>query len=145
MKLGIKQILLESVNFRHTKDDFLAHPGGTPGESQVTVSADARYSEDRKDVAVRVRLVCDAPEAPYTYDVSYIALLSVDHENTPPPADLERRLVITGATMAMPFIRELVANLSSRARFGTTWVAPVSFSQAVPDKPPAAPAVAAAP
>ena len=144
MKLAIRQILLESVSFKHTKPDFLSLPADKPSQSEVGLSAQALYSEDRKDVAVRLRVVSDAPEAPYTYDVSYLTLLSVDYEGEPPPADLEKRLLVTGGSMAMPFVRELVANLSSRARLGTTWVEPVNFDKLAPDTPPAAPATVAA-
>lgn len=130
MKLGIKQFILETVNFRHTNPNFLAEAPGTPAEHPVSVNAGLAYTHDKKEAAVSVIVVSDDPTAPYTYEVRYIVLLTVDYDGEPPPADLDRRLVVTGGTMAVPFVRELVANLTSRGRFGTTWVAPVNFADA---------------
>lgn len=143
MKLGIRQILLDSVNFRHTDPNYLSLPSGKPRDSRVVVTVEPLYSDDRKDVAIRLRVVCEDPESPYAYDVIYTALLTVDYENQPAPADLEPRLIATGGTMAFPFVRELVANLTSRAKFGTSWVAPVNFDKLEVGPRSAAPAAAA--
>lgn len=126
-KLSISQILLEDVSFRHV-GDFLTRDAkeefpDTPGQVNVEV---ARTPDG--NAVVRLRLVSSDPRAAYQYTVTYVVLFKVDGDG---PPDLDKRLAVTGANMAMPFVRELVANLTSRGRFGVRWVAPMNFNRIV--------------
>jgi preprotein translocase subunit SecB len=130
IKLGVQQVTLESVEFRHRTDPLDVsqdRPESTPAEVRV----DLRDAEDKKSAAVRVRVICDAPESPYHYSVSYIVILTFEAEIT---ETLREQLVVTGGNMAMPFCRELIGNLSSRARYGSTWLAPVDFAAMVRER-----------
>lgn len=131
MKISISQILLDAATFRHGRKDYLAMPPDSGSQSSVQVTINLHRDEDGKSVGVNLRLVSDVPDAQYHFDISYLVLFVLDYEGSSEPRveDLENRLLVTGANMAMPFCRELVANLTSRARFGVVWVAPVDFSQ----------------
>lgn len=130
-KLGIAQVLLEEVSFRHV-GDFLARDLAqpippTPAKVNVQV---VRSATEAGRATVRLKVVSDDATAAYHYAVSYLVFFTVDG---PGPTDLDQRLAVTGGNMAMPFVRELVANLSSRGRFGAVWVAPVNFNKLILD------------
>lgn len=145
MKLTIGQILLEEVRFKHRRSDFLSLPGGEQVQSTVNLTIETLNSDSWDSAAVRLRIVSDAPEAPYHFDVSYVVVYEIDFEGAATrPTDFRQRVGVTGATMALPFVRELVANLSSRGRFGPTWIAPTDFSALVQETKVASEAVAAA-
>lgn len=132
IKLGVQQVVLESIEFRHRADPLeMSDKDRSPAGSTVEISTDMRLAEDRKGAAVRVRVACDAAESVYYYSVSYLVMLKFEAEITP---QLQDQLIVTGGIMAMPFCREIVANLSSRARFGPTWLGPVDFAAIVRER-----------
>jgi preprotein translocase subunit SecB len=131
MKLSIAQILLESAQFAH-KGDFLSKAPGTPvAPSQVNLSVELKKSDDSNTAIIRLLVTNDSPEALYEFSVIYVLILNIDLEGEIPSDDLDKRLMITGAGMLFPFVRETVANLTTRGRFGPSWLAPTDFSQIV--------------
>lgn len=122
--LGNVQVILESCEFRHKQDLFSGVSGSPTKPVRAHIGVELIGSEDGKGAAVRLRVICDDAEAPYFYSVAYLVFYQLKSI----PKGEEERLAITGATMAMPFVRELVANLSSRGRFGPTWVSPFNFA-----------------
>lgn len=142
MKLSIAQVLLEEVQFAHASRHFLTQSAGESSESPVDVRVDLRKGETGTEAVVRLRMV---GQAPYAFTVSYLVLFKLDFEGSSSPDELDKRLLVTGATMAMPFVRELVANLSSRGKFGATWLAPTDFSQLLLNVESAEPAEASLP
>jgi preprotein translocase subunit SecB len=137
-KIGISQILLQDVQFRHV-GPFLERDPKTPipqtavnVEIELQRPSEAPPQASKPAALVRLRVTSDAPEAPYFYVVNYLAILTYEGSL---PEDFERRLTVTGGMMVMPFVRELVANLSSRGRFGPTWLGPVNFAKMVSGDP----------
>lgn len=133
MKIGIAQMVLERAQFEH-RADYLNIPSTTPLEpSDVHLSVQAlRPQEDGSNAIVRL-IAESAKDALYVFKVSYVALLTIDAEGEE-VADLDRRLMVTGSIMLFPFMREVVAGLTSKGRFGPTWLAPVNFNDIVPEK-----------
>lgn len=127
-ELRIAQMILESVRFEHDKDFLRREATHAAPPSTVGVNVETQRSQDENLALVRLRVVSKEPEAVYKYEVVYTAILQY---SGPAPADFDHRLSVTGASMLMPFVRELVANLSSRGRFGPTWLAPVNFNNAL--------------
>jgi preprotein translocase subunit SecB len=132
-KLNVSQILLQDVQFRHV-GSFLERDPKTPipqTPAGIEIELQQAAEAEKPAALVRLRVTSDVPEAPYSYTVTYLVVLTYEG---PVPKDFDRRLIVTGATMAMPFVREVVANLSSRGRFGATWLSPVNFSKIVSDE-----------
>ena len=128
--IRLSQILLESADFRHSNSDFLNEDPRQPvPETPAQIEVQAVLGEEGTAI-VRLRVSCSAPDAPYHFSASYLVLLEFEGKT---PEDFQRRIAITGATMAMPFVREVTANLSGRGRFGPTWLAPVNMSDVVRD------------
>lgn len=125
-KLRIAQIFLENAQFRHRGDALLEPPNKPISSTEVELGLDLRTAEDQKSVAVRLRVESNAPDAPYLYSAACVVIFTI--EGPMPETD---QLLVTGGTIAMPFVREVVANLSMRGRHGPTWLAPVNFSEIV--------------
>jgi preprotein translocase subunit SecB len=128
MKITIAQIVLENAAFAH-REDYLALPHNAPIESSpVELSAEVGHSQgDPIKMMVRLRA---ASEGTYKFAVSYVAYVSVESEEGEEPPDmLDRRVLITGCYMLFPFIRETVASLSGRGRFGPSWLSPTNFNE----------------
>jgi len=131
VKLKIHQIILEAVKFKH-RDDYLALlPTTSLPSTDIQLAAGLAVSDSNPNDML-VRLEARSGDGGLTsFDVSYVMLIGVEYdaEEVPPP-DLPNRILVTGATMLLPFVREVVANLTAKGRFGPTWLAPTNFHKA---------------
>jgi preprotein translocase subunit SecB len=140
--LTIGQIVLEHAHFSH-RDDFLNYPPnalqnvelGT--EVQVRLFEGAYHVPDNATgrviagVSVRVLTKTSAPAPLYSFDVAVMALVIAD---SPDPALPPLEFVAqSGFATVFPFLRESVANLTMRGRFGPIWLKPVNILTAVAD------------
>lgn len=91
-----------------------------------------KNEEDGAIAAVQVQ-VATAPESTghYIFDVTMMATVTVQdgHANMPP----EEYVTISGASLLYPFIREHVANLTMKGRFGAVWLRPFNLQAALAD------------
>ena len=126
-------MVLEQAQFAH-RPDYLSLPADTKlTASDVQLFSQVMRSEGEKTNAV-VRLTAQSAKgALYSFEVSYSALFAIDTEGEE-VQDMDRRLMVTGSTMLYPFVREVVANLTAKGRFGPTWLAPVNFNNTVAQK-----------
>ena len=138
MKLKIAQIVLERADFKH-RDDYVNLPPTTSVESGVHLDVQMLRPESDPEAAVLVRLTAKSAEnAIYQFTVTYVLFYLTEREVEDAALDdLDRRLLVTGSTMLFPFIRETVANLTGRGRFGPSWLAPANFNTLMPTPPEA--------
>lgn len=130
MKLTIAQIVLEQCEFKH-RDDYLSVPSDKPpGEAGLTLSSQVLRAKNAPNEKALVRLhAASDSNATYVFEVTYVVFYGMAwDEGESVPADLEKRLMVTGATMLLPFVRETVASLTSRGKFGPIWVAPTNIA-----------------
>lgn len=123
------QIFLERAQFGH-REDALMLPANTPlGEPNLLFSFKGGVAPDDKTGFVRVTVQSKPDERPlYNIDVAMVALVQTQKgkENMP-----LRDYVRTAApTMLYPFVREVVANLTWRGRFGPLWLVPMNVAAA---------------
>lgn len=65
-------------------------------------------------------------EHPYLFSVEMIAIISPETGNeNMAPADYTK---MAGATLLFPFVREAVANLTTRGRYGPIWIKPFNVA-----------------
>jgi preprotein translocase subunit SecB len=125
--LTIAQVYLVHSSFRHREKANAPSPGA---ESPVDVQFKTYTRADNKGAAVAVR-VRTLPESPgqYDFDVEMVAQVVVEEgrENFPP----DDYVAVAGATLLYPFIREYVANLTLRGRFGAVWLKPFNIQAAI--------------
>ncbi|MBI2401570.1 MAG: protein-export chaperone SecB [Gemmatimonadetes bacterium] len=136
---GIKigQIFLEEAHFNH-RADYLNLPPSTPvSVGDVHVQVQTGLSADLKRGLVRVRVSTIPGSKPmYELRVAMTALVTVDE--AAPNMPLDRYLASSGAALLFPFVRELVANLTWRGRFGPLWLSPTNLLAPLAAAPPSA-------
>lgn len=128
--VSIGQVVLEKVQFEH-RGDYLAFPPKTDIEDlSVRLSFQAGLTPDKTKGVLRVR--AQTPEtanALYRFDLTMAALIEVKPGEANMP--LERYATISGVGLLYPFLREAVANLTQRGRFGPVWLSPLNVAAAV--------------
>lgn len=132
MKVSIAGIVLLDASFRHNVEPLSREVTTVYPQTEVPMELGLMKGEVPNTYAVVLRVGIQSPKDLYAMSVGYAVLLSIDPEGVEPPSDFDNRLMVTGASIAMPYCREVVSNLSSRGRFGTVWISPTNFSQFFP-------------
>lgn len=140
MKTTLTGLILLDCSFRHKSDPLQTPASGTNVPGAVQMQVELIRGDVVNTYAVTLRVHLDTPTSQYVGSLAYAALLSVDLEGEAPPENYEQLLMVTGASMAFPYCRELVTNLTMRARFGPVWLAPTNFGSLIAN--PNEPAVA---
>lgn len=123
--IQIGQIFLEHVFFSH-RDDSLSLPISTPAVvGNVNVQVESGISPDEKTGIVRVQVwTVDENKPIYNIRVVMTALVQVDP--AAPNMPLSRYLSGPAAALLYPFVRQVVADLTWRGRFGPVWLSPTN-------------------
>ncbi len=121
------QIYLSELQFSHRRD-ALNLPHSTPVDlDRVKLEATIAERADHKVAVLTVRVSTDPKDgkALYQFVVEMVATVSVaeGEKNLPPAAYLKT----AGPSTLYPFLREVVANLTMRGRFGPVWLKPFNF------------------
>lgn len=118
-------MVVERAVFRH-REDYLTIPAKTgAGSLPFGLSVELALSDDRRKGVIRLTLSTDESQKPlYVLDISVVAIIQTiqGQENM----TIEQFATVNGMALLMPFLRELVANLTSRGRFGPVWLNPVN-------------------
>ena len=135
--LRIEELCLVSSSFSH-RPDFL---GLDRRQALPDVDVDAQFSLSRGlgpslvGVTVRVQTK-DDPTLVYRFHAELMAVIRVEGAALTP--EVERNLLRTGVTILFPFVRENVANLTMRGRFGPMWIKPMNVQAALSSSAPSA-------
>lgn len=129
---GIKlhQVFLESARFEHSPD-FLAHPPAT-SVGDLGIHLEFQFALDNEDPtkgAVRSVMRTTNVDGLYHFEIAMGALIEQDAAN--PNMTLRQYIASSSAALLIPFIREAVASITSRGRFGAVWLQPVNVSTLV--------------
>jgi preprotein translocase subunit SecB len=121
--LEIGQIVLERVLFEH-RPDYLTVPHTTPVPTlPLRIHAHLGLDQEKRTGVVRVTLDTDREQQPlYVIEITLAALVLVKkgEENM----SIEQYAMTACIATLFPFLREAVANLTSRGRFGPIWLHP---------------------
>jgi preprotein translocase subunit SecB len=128
--LVIRQIVLEAVRFSH-RADYLEHAPTTAIkdlalETQFRLGLSRDHSKGALRLAVRTK---DDAKPLYSFELSMVALVEVQAGQANMP--LEQYAAVSGMSLLYPFLREAVANLTQRGRFGPVWLPPLNVAAAV--------------
>jgi preprotein translocase subunit SecB len=132
MKLQLGGLVLLDASFRHTVEPLSQDAALVYPQTEVPMEVGLMKGEVPNTYAVTLRIGIQSPNDRYAISVAYAVPLVVDPEGQELPPDFEHRMLITGASMALPYCREVISNLTSRARFGTVWINPTNFNQIIP-------------
>lgn len=135
--IQVGQIFLEHVQFSH-REDFLSLPLGTQAVvGNVNVQVETGISPDSKTGLVRVQVWTIPENKPiYNFRVSMTALVAVDESARNMP--MNTYLAGPGAALLYPFVRQVVADLTWRGRFGPVWLSPTNVLAPASVAPPTA-------
>jgi preprotein translocase subunit SecB len=123
-RIRISQIFLERAFLAH-REDFLSFPPSTPMSPEVELILEVGLSPDKSRGRVRLGARSQpGAEDLYNFDVLLTALIEREGEGNMP---LERYLEKHASVMVFPFLREAVANLTGRGRFGPLWIRPTNL------------------
>jgi len=125
--LTFGQVALAAVEFRH-REDFLAF-APTNRAASMTINVEVRTTlyNDGAAAGVSLKVFTDPEEkeAPYHFSIEMVAVIeSVPSQENLPPDEYVKTL---GATTLYPFLREFLANLTMRGRFGPVWLNPLNI------------------
>jgi preprotein translocase subunit SecB len=134
MKMQLLGMHLLEGAFRHTADPFAATKSEAKSNTEAQPAAEIKVELAKGDqpntylAILRVRI---EPPANYSVSVAYAASMLMDPEGEAVPDNLDQQIMVTGATLAFPYCRELVSNLTARGRFGPVWLNPVNFANVI--------------
>lgn len=125
---GIKvdQIFLEAAELSH-RSDALALPAGTQANvGEVTLEISIGMAPDTNAGFIRIAVATQPSLNPlYSFRVAMIALVSAI-EGVAGNMSVRTYLERAGVLLLFPFVREAVASLTIRGRFGPIWLQPIN-------------------
>lgn len=121
----IEELVLVSSSFSH-RADFLTRDRRSPIDDHVV---DAQFQLVHglapSVVGVTVRVATrDGVDGAYAFHAEMMAIIRVEDTRSGVPADSQ--LLQAGVTILFPFVRETIANMTMRGRFGATWIKPMN-------------------
>lgn len=134
MKIALEKVVLLEAAYKPLVD-HLGTPEASAGKppSDVQIEVDVFEGEDPDTHAVKLRVHVESKGSPYSVTVVYATMLKLIRESEERiPDNLGDRIMVTGASMAFPFVRELILNMTSRGRFAGVTLNPVNFNTLVP-------------
>lgn len=140
------QMYLGAAEFSHRSDALEFAPNHAFPDLTFRIEAEVLQPQNESAAAIRFRMASNpSPDAQYSIMVEWVAVIQAipGEENVSP-----REYALHFAPAALfPFIRETIANLTSRGRFGPVFLKPMNLTIAsleqVPSGSPPASRVAA--
>ena len=128
---NVAQVFLAHATFQH-RGDSLARPKGTPHHPQrINVGMGAQDANEAKATIVTIAIDTDPNDgddkALYDFSIRMVGIV----DNVDRTAFTDQQLLEIVATIMFPFVREAVANLTGRGRFGPVWLNPFNVHDAV--------------
>jgi len=124
--IQIAQIILLGAQFAHREDVFTVPPNTPIADLEVQLEAKVGGKPGDPAAVVRLRAFTDKESKfLYSFDVEIAAVVtSVPGEENLDPFEYARGM---GPAAFFPFLREALASLTMKGRFGPIWLKPVNF------------------
>lgn len=119
--IAIAQVFVENAHFEHRSDALNLPPSTPPDVGQVDVSINIGVTPEETDGLIRVTVSTDTTKPLlYQFKVAMIGLV----KKTDPAGTMNVSDYLTsyGLSLVYPFMREAVANLTQRGRFGPIYL-----------------------
>jgi len=126
--IRVAQVYMSHAQFAHSEHSH-ALPADTAipaGNLAINFRSGVTPDALKGFVAVRVESA-SGDSALYQFSVEYMAFFEADPDR--PNLDLRTFVQLNGAAFLFPFLREAVANLTQRGRFGPVWIQPTNLSR----------------
>ena len=120
----LAQVYLDSVEFSHRADALLLPPNTKAEIGSVDVAVEIAVSVDEKSGYIKLTASTDPDAQPvYKVKLAMVGLVTTGHE---PNIPIREYLIGSGLAMMYPFVREALANITQRGRFGPVWLNPIN-------------------
>ena len=97
----------------------------------INVEVKSGVSQDGKNGLVRLRVRTIPENRPYyNFDIAMVGLVTVDQ--AAPNMPLDRYVATAGSALLYPFMRQVVADLTLKGRFGAVWLNPINLTAKSP-------------
>ena len=131
------QVYLSAAQFSHRSDALEFSPNHAFPDLSFRIEAEVLEPRNGAAAAIRFRMTSNpSSEAQYSIMVEWVAVIQAipGQENISP-----REYATQFAPAALyPFLRETIANLTSRGRFGPVFLKPLNFTIAALEEVPRA-------
>jgi preprotein translocase subunit SecB len=134
--IKVNQIFLGKAHFEHDPTSLNQPAGTLAGEHQLQVTVTAAVSEDKSSGLVTVR-VQTGPDNKGCYRFMAEMVGLFERVRGEENMEMVEYLNRYAAPSLFPFLREAVANLTGRGRFGPVWLKPLNFAAMKPEGVPA--------
>jgi preprotein translocase subunit SecB len=124
--LRVGQVFLNGAHFGYSVAPLAFPSNVEQPEARINIQVRLATDDSRRTAALFCRAkTSDDSMHMYVFDVEVGAIISVDpgNENLP-PVDF---LTHSGLSFVFPFLRETVANLTMRGRYGPIWLRPFNM------------------
>jgi preprotein translocase subunit SecB len=124
--INIHQVFLDRASFSH-RDDYLTIPASTPpkvGDINVAFRMIPSDAEPRALIQARART---DPEQKPMYEFDVIMSMVVSMDEAAPNMTLPEYAQTGGFASLSTFLRQTVADLTLRGRFGPVWLKPANL------------------
>lgn len=123
--IRVAQIFLESASFNH-RPDFLEYPPDSTVSAELDIELESGVSDDGNRARVRIGVATrDDGDALYRFSFVMTALLEAEEQGANFP--LSQYVRTNAWALLTPFVREVIANVTSRGRFGPIWLKPMNL------------------
>ena len=124
--IEIGQIVVERAHFEHREDYLGLDPSTNAGTLPLSLTTSYALALDGQQAAIRLELTTDRTKRPlYVVEIVIVGIVRVKPGEANMP--LHQYAAAHGAGLLFPFVREVVAALTGRGRFGPVWLHPVNF------------------
>jgi preprotein translocase subunit SecB len=122
--IRIAEIILERAEFSH-REDFLSHPRDTKVDLSLQYSFTSGVTPDKAHAVAWIDVKTE--DSSSLYDVAFRMVALLDAEVQPPNFPMEEYVNLNAWVMLFPFLREAIANLTGRGRFGPILISPINI------------------
>jgi preprotein translocase subunit SecB len=125
--LQIDQVFLLQAQFAHRQDVLALPPNTSIGDLPITVETKALGKPGDRSIAISLRAFTPEGQTPlYRIDIEVAAIISaIPGQENLDPFEYAMKM---GSAAFFPFLREAVATITLKGRFGPVWLKPINFA-----------------
>ncbi len=132
--IRIGQIFLDKVSFRHREDYLSTSPRATPEVGDLDIQFAVGMTEDESKAIIQAKASTNPENKPsYVLDLTMTALIERDPEFQ--NMTIHEYAETSAIPLMVGFLRQAVADITLRGRFGAIWLHPINLRISLSARP----------
>jgi preprotein translocase subunit SecB len=123
----LSSVVLVEVSFAHRNDPLSMLPNTPLPTTQITINVSNTAFNENGAMGLRLSLSSDTSDTAALYDFRLTMAALLIRTETTPAEWTERQFAEIGVTMLVPFVREALASVTGRGRFGPVLLNPLNI------------------